>query len=151
MEFSPRSVSADQNFIHSSSSYILYFMSSSGNLITNYYLGDHRELDNCSNSISLLSPDRLSEKGLALADVASISVALRDMSDYAAVNGEYIKNFSSPNPPSREEETSVKLLFAVDSPRRVRNFNISRNLQSDAMKVDLSAGRAWRRKIPYLW
>jgi len=45
--------------------------------------------------------DRLGKEGLALEDVASITVALRDMSDYAAVNDEYVKTFSSPNPPSR--------------------------------------------------
>ena len=47
-------------------------------------------------------PERLSSERLALEDVASITVALRDMSDYAAFNGEYVKNFTSPNPPSRE-------------------------------------------------
>ena len=46
--------------------------------------------------------DRLGKEGLALEEVASITVALRDMSDYAAVNDEYVKTFSSPNPPSRE-------------------------------------------------
>ena len=55
-----------------------------------------------SNTIFLPLSDRLSDKGLDLGGVASITVALRDMSDYAAVNGEYIKNFSAPNPPSRE-------------------------------------------------
>ena len=49
--------------------------------------------------------------GLALEDVASITVALRDMSDYADVNGEYIKNFSSPNPPSREASVHLSDVF----------------------------------------
>ena len=35
-------------------------------------------------------------------DVASITIVLRDMSDYAAVNEGYIEHFSKPNPPSRQ-------------------------------------------------
>ena len=45
---------------------------------------------------------KLSKEELRLADVASITIVLRDMSDYAAVNKEYIKHFSKPNPPSRQ-------------------------------------------------
>ena len=45
---------------------------------------------------------QLRKEKLRLVDVASITIALRDMSDYAAVNEGYIEHFSKPNPPSRQ-------------------------------------------------
>ena len=79
-------------------------MASPGNIITNYYFSRGSQCIYWPVSREALSflADRLGKEGLALEDVASITVALRDMSDYAAVNDEYVKTFSSPNPPSRE-------------------------------------------------
>ncbi len=45
--------------------------------------------------------DDLSAHELRLADICSLTIVVRSMSDYAAVNAEYLRHFASLNPPCR--------------------------------------------------
>ena len=126
-------------------------MASPGNIITNYYFSRGSQCIYWPVSREALSflADRLGKEGLALADVASITVALRDMSDYAAVNDEYVKTFSSPNPPSREtaffiSQNCISQLFRWPCCTFIRIAKCSST-------CELWTGLAWSREMPRLW